>query len=319
MTQAMLDFGATTALLRKEALTVDDIDSAWTLTVIQGAFGGLALLGLSPFASGYFKEPQVERVLWALAACLLLSGFTNIGLVLARKELNFAVEFKYMFGIKLVGILSTIAAAYFLRDYRALLVGVMAGYLSGLVLSYVLHPYRPHYNTRKIAEIWALTKWLMLAGMGGFLLRKSDELIAARIGSTHEFGMYNVSSDLGQLPTGELGPAMLRAFLPVLSAIQNDWQRTNSAVLKTLAAVNTITLPVGFGFAAVALPATAIVLGAQWLDAAPLVAAFALAGTLQFAMSPLGTLLTLRGHTRVQSRIVWAEFNWDCQQDEYLK
>ncbi|MBK9442483.1 MAG: oligosaccharide flippase family protein [Comamonadaceae bacterium] len=145
-------------------------------------------------------------------------------------------------------------------------------------------------------------------GRGRVFLRKSDELIAARIGSTHEFGVYNVGSDLGRLPIGELGPAMLRAFLPVLSTIQNDLQRTNSAVLKTLSAINTITLPVGFGFAAVALPATAIVLGPQWLDAAPLVAAFALAGVVQFAMSPLGTLLTLRGHTRVQSRIVWVEF-----------
>ncbi|MBK9442481.1 MAG: hypothetical protein IPN53_14735 [Comamonadaceae bacterium] len=43
--------------------------------------------------------------LWVLAACLLLSGFTNIGIALASKELNFAVEFKYMVGIKLTGIL----------------------------------------------------------------------------------------------------------------------------------------------------------------------------------------------------------------------
>jgi lipopolysaccharide exporter len=38
------------------------------------------------------------------------------------------------------------------------------------------------------------------------------------------------------------------------------------------------------------------------------VACFALAGALQFAMSPLNTLLVLRGHTRTQSRIVWIEF-----------
>ncbi|MBK9442482.1 MAG: oligosaccharide flippase family protein [Comamonadaceae bacterium] len=64
-------------------------------------------------------------------------------------------------------------AAYFLRDYRALLVGVMAGYLSGCGLSYALHPYRPAWNTHKMAEIWALTKWLMLAGVGGFFCAKA--------------------------------------------------------------------------------------------------------------------------------------------------
>jgi len=169
-------------------------------------------------------------------------------------------------------------------------------------------PLPPRWNTTKIPEIWAITKWLMLAGVGGFFLRKSDELIAARIGTTGEYGLYNVGADLGQLPTGELGPAMLRAFLPVLSSIQDDVARTNQAVLKTLSAVNTITLPVGLGFAAVAVPATVLLLGAKWVEAAPFVALFALTGVVQFAMSPLSTLLVLRGHTRLQNHIVWAEF-----------
>jgi O-antigen/teichoic acid export membrane protein len=306
--QAFLDFGVSLALIRKDVVTKDEIDSAWTLGVIQGWVIGLLLLLASPLASVYFQEPRVLNVLVVVGFCIIVSGSGNIGLVLARRELNFSLEFHQQVVCKFLGVCATIVSALFMADYRALVIGVATGYLSGFITSYLMHPYRPRWNTQKIGEIWEVTKWLTLAGIGGFLLRKSDELIAARIGSTHEFGMYNVGSDLGQLPTGELGPAMLRAFLPVLSAIQNDWQRTNSAVLKTLAAVNTITLPVGFGFAAVALPATAIVLGPNWLDAAPLVAAFAMAGTLQFAMSPLGTLLTLRGHTRVQSRIVWAEF-----------
>jgi lipopolysaccharide exporter len=171
-----------------------------------------------------------------------------------------------------------------------------------------MHPYRPWWDTSKIPDIWAITKWLMLSGVAGFFLRKSDELIAARIGTTGEYGLYNVGADLGQLPTGELGPAMLRAFLPVLSSIQDDIARTNQAVLKTLSAVNTITMPVGLGFAAVALPATELLLGARWIEAVPFVALFALASVAQFAMSPLTTLLVLRGHTRLQNYIVWAEF-----------
>jgi O-antigen/teichoic acid export membrane protein len=306
--QAVLDFGSSTALLRMAHLTREDTDSAWSLTVIEGACCGLLLLALSPLAARYFQEPRLVYVLWVMAACQVVSGLSNVGLVLARKEFQFSIDFNHMVGIKLFSVLFTIAAAYVFHDYRALMTGVIAGNVSGLLLSYWLHPYRPRWNTTKIPEIWALTKWLMLAGVGGFFLRKSDELIAARIGSTREFGLYNVGADLGQLPTGELGPAMLRAFLPVLSSIQTDITRTNQAVLKTLSAVNTITLPVGLGFAAVAAPVTELVLGAKWLEAIPFVACFALAGALQFAMSPLTTLLVLRGHTRLQSHIVWVEF-----------
>jgi len=308
LTQAMLDFGASTALLRKPSLSRDEIDSAWTLCVIQGVLAGGLMALLSPLASWYFADPQLIHVLWVLAACQVLVGFSNVGMTLARKELQFSVEFYYLASHKTLSVLATIISAYFLRDYRALVIGVVTGYSSLLILSYLLHPYRPRWNTSKIPEIWAITKWLMLAGVGSFFLRKSDELVAGRIGSTAEFGLYNVGSDIGQLPTGELGPAMLRAFLPVLSTIQTDIARTNQAVLKTLAAVNTLTLPIGFGFAAVALPATVLLLGDKWLGATPFVACFALAGSLQFAISPLNTLLVLRGHTRLQNHVVWIEF-----------
>ena len=72
--------------------------------------------------------------------------------------------------------------------------------------------------------------------------------------------------------------------------------------------MNTITLPVGFGFAAVAAPATSVILGPAWSGAVPFVAAFAIASTLQVMQSPFSTLLLMRGHTKTQSHAVWLEF-----------
>ncbi|MFZ2388015.1 MAG: lipopolysaccharide biosynthesis protein [Polaromonas sp.] len=306
--QALLDFGATTALLRKGEVMRDEIDSAWTLRMLQSVGVGLLLLIASPLAAAYFKEPRVEYVLWVLAACVALAGAGNIGLTLAQKEFNFVLEFRIQVICKSLGVLVTVAAGYVLRDYRALVLGVATGYISGFILTYWLHPYRPRWNTSKIGDIWGITKWLMLAGVGGFILRKGDEIMAGRIGTAAQFGLYNVGADLGQLPTGEVGPAMLRAFLPVLAAMRGGADEINGAVLKTVAAVNTITLPMGFGFAAVALPATHLILGPTWSGAAQYVAAFAIASTLQIMQSPFSTLLLMRGHTKVQSHAVWLEF-----------
>lgn len=308
LVQATLDFGATTALLRTSAATRSDIDSAWTLGVIEGVIIALVLLGCAPLATAYFEEPRVAWVLYVFAGCVSVAYCGNVGLVLAQRDFNFSLGFRHALCVKLLGVFVTILAGVIFRDYRALVIGIATGYLSGFVLSYLMHPYRPRWDLSGIPKIWALTKWLMLAGVGGFALRKGDELLAARVGSPREFGLYTVGSDLGQLPTGELGPAMLRAFLPVLSAIQNDIARTNAAVIKTVATVNTITLPVGIGFAAIASPATLLILGSSWVEAVGFVAVFALVGCLQILVSPLATLLTLRGHTRLQSRLVWFEF-----------
>nr|WP_145544877.1 oligosaccharide flippase family protein [Variovorax boronicumulans] len=306
--QAFLDLGATTALLRKDEVTRDEIDSVWTLRLLQSVVIGLVLVAVSPLAARYFSDERVLHVLWVFAACTTLAGAGNIGVTLAHKAFDFFLEFRIQVLGKLVGIVVTIVSGYLLRDYRALVLGVASGYMSGLVFSFAMHPYRPRWNTSKIAEIWALTKWLMASGVGGFILRKGDELIAGRVGTSAQFGVYNVGSDLGQMPAGEVGPAILKAFLPILSALQGTAEQINAAVIKTVSAVNTLTLAIGLGFAAIATPATLVVLGSGWVDAVPYVAAFAVISAIQVMLNPLSTLLVLRGHTKVQSHIVWLEF-----------
>lgn len=306
--QTLLDFGPGIALLRKAEVSRDEIDSAWTLGIIQGLGMGVMLLLTLPVALDYFKEPRLTFVLWSLAASVIFISFGNIGQILARKAFIYTLDFKISTVTKVISVITTVIAGVILRDYRALVIGIIAGYTVPVFLSYLWHPYRPRWNTSKIGEIWAITKWLMVARVGQFILRKGDELVAARIGTTHQFGVYNVGSDLGQMPVGEIGPAMLKALLPVLSSLEGNIERTNQAVIKTIAAVNTVIWPIGLGFMAIAAQATHIALGSKWLDAVPFVSLFALASILQTMTSPANTLLILHGHTRSQSQIVWVEF-----------
>lgn len=306
--QAFLDFGPTTALLRKEHVTTDDIDSAWTLRLLQG-FVAATLVGLTPLlAVPYFEEPRLGPILWVFSGCMVLSTLSTLAPALAQKSFDFALAFKLETGAKVTSVLTTLAAGVWLGDYRALIIGIVSGYVAPIVLTRLFHPHRHRFNLSKVAEIWGLTKWLLMANVGGFVLRKGDELAAAKLGTTAQYGNYNVGADLGALPVAEVGPAMLRALLPVLSTIQSDIQRTNDAIVKTMSALGTLIWPIGLGVYATAHDITAIVLGANWQGAAPYVATYGVIAVLQTLASPLRTLLTLREQTRVQSRLVWLEF-----------
>ena len=306
--QAILDFGIATALLRKNEASRDEIDSAWTFRLIEGVIIGVLLTAASPLAIWYFGEPRLGPVLWVLAACIVVCSAANIGPTLAQKEFNFSLDFKIQIIQKIVGVVVTVIAGLLLRDYRALVIGIAASYLVQLYLSYALHPYRPRWDVSRISEIWAVTKWLMFSGVGGYILSKGDELAAGRIGTTAQFGEYNVGADLGLLPVGEVGPAMLRALLPVLASIKEDIARTQSAVVKIVSALNTLIWPIGLGFAALAPQATQLILGDKWAGSAAIISAFAFASVLRTTFHPLNTLLILQGHTKTQMHIVWVEF-----------
>lgn len=305
---SLLDFSAATALVRKDKVSRDEVDSAWTLRAIQGLLMAAAIIVAIPVTDAYFQDPRVSMILYVFAGCVGLAGFSNIGLTLAQKQFNFSLEFKFQLYSKLLSVFVTILAGWWLRDYRALVIGIATGYIGGALLSFWVHPYRPRWNTSQIKAIWKVTRWLMLANIAGFVLRKGDELVAARIGSASEYGLYNVGSDLGQMPTGEVGPAVLRSFLPVLASMTGSSADINSTVLKTVRVVATLTIPLGFGLAAVANPATQLILGSEWTGTAPYVAAFSIVGAIYALGGPVTSLLTLRGHTRGLSVALWLEF-----------
>jgi O-antigen/teichoic acid export membrane protein len=304
-----LNTGAGAALVRLGShATVEQINSAWTLRGLQGCVMALVLATVAPLSAIYFHEPRITPILFLVSVCQAFMGFSNIGMALAYRDLQFAVDFKQTLYTKIISVTITLLASFYFRDYRGLVCGIVGGFVSEWLLSYHLHPYRPRWCTKRIRDIWDISKWLLVTGIGGFFLRKTDQLMAGRVGNTQQYGLYTVGSDIGLLPAGELGPTLTRPLFPILAAMQHDWESAKAATLKTMGSVNSITMPLGFGLAAVSEQATLVLLGEQWKDATPFVAGFAIIGVVQYIVGPLNTLLNVAGHVRIQSRIVWIEF-----------
>lgn len=303
----LVDFGADTAILRQKDLTREDIDSAWTLKVVQGVLIALILLVVSPIAGWYFGDSRVIPIIWVIACSLALIGFSNIGVTLARKDLNFALEFRmYIIG-HIVRVIVTIAFAYILKDYRAMVIGIATGYFFGLVTSYLMHPYRPKFCVTGIKKILDFSKWLWISGLGGYASRKVDEILAGRLGGAEGLGIYSMGSELGQLPTTEIGPPINRALLPTLSNLQGDSERMDAAVVKTIGAVCSLVLPVGVGLAMVANNATVVLLGDKWLDIVPFLSIFAISGAIRTTAGAINPYLLVLGRSNVQAKAVWVE------------
>jgi lipopolysaccharide exporter len=308
MLEVLVDFGAETNVLREQTLTRDIIDSAWSLQIIQGSLLSLLLALVAPFAGTYFHEQRVIGVIWIIACGVLLRSFSNVGMIVARKEFQFGLEFRFKVISKVIGVAVTIIAAFIIKDYRALVWGIMANYMSPLVLSYLMHPYRPSWNVTRLRSMWHFSKWLLFSGIGNYATQKVDELIAGHIGDAHSLGVYSMASELGQLPTAEMGPPIMRAFLPTLSTIKDNTERVRSVVLKTLGAVNTLTFAAACGFALVSEPLTHVLLGDKWAAVAPFLVIFAIVGALKVAVAPFAGYFLLLGHSKLQAYIMWAEF-----------
>ncbi|MFM8333642.1 MAG: lipopolysaccharide biosynthesis protein [Candidatus Methylumidiphilus sp.] len=308
-TEIWLAFGVDLALIQKKNTDQHDYNTAWSFRLVQGILVSLILLLISPIATEYFHEPRVLGLINIMALCTLLSGATNIGIVDFRKELNFERECIYSIISRLVSFFLTIGLACWLRNYWAMVVGIVANQVVSWILSYSMHPYRPRLTFSRFDTIWNFSKWMLLVNIGIYISQKLDEFIVARTNSSANFGIYNVASDLGQIPTNELSFPISRVLVPLLAKLQEEPDRMWGSYLKVMAGVNTFTLPAGIGMALLAPQLVPIILGYKWLEAIPYVQILSMYGSIRFIFGGVYNVLTAQGKTRAFAAMLWLEIS----------
>ena len=305
--ETFLDADASTALLRSPNADPDFVNSAWTARLLQSLLVATVIGIAAPFASIYFEEPRLSAVLWAFCFITVGSGVGSLGPLLARRDLDFFLEVKVALFARIVGFFATVGLALLLRTYWALVFGAVVGMLAGLIASYTVHPFRPRLTLSHFREIFGFSQWMLVSGIGLFFARKLDGFVVGRVGTAGDLGIYNLALELGQMITMELGAPLNRALLPVLANLHEDRSRMQAVMMKTVAAVNTVTLPAGIGLALVAPLAVPALLGPQWTAAIPLLAIFSVIGAIRFMTGPYYTLLMTLGHSRLLAFMSWTE------------
>jgi lipopolysaccharide exporter len=299
--------GVDLALIRAEAASRDYHDSAWTIQVIQAFIVAALLVVAAPLAASYYAEPRVATVIYWLGLKSALDGLQNIGIVAFRKDLDFAREFRFNLYSKLLNLAVVVAAAWYLRSYLALVVGLVSGSFITVALSYAMHPYRPRLSIVHLRELWSFSNWLLVSRVGSFASRKADQfIVGGSVGAT-ALGSYHVATELSTLPTTEIVMPMRRALFPTLARLQNDPVAFRNAVLSSFSALAVLSFAVGFGVMSVATEIVPIVLGPRWQAAIPLVQWLAVYGGFAGLASVLEVPMWVTGRTDISALQSWLE------------
>jgi O-antigen/teichoic acid export membrane protein len=299
--------GVDLALMRDGADSRDHYDTAWTIQLIQGAILALLLVVLAPLAAAYFKEPRVTAIVQFCGLRALIGGFQNIGVVAFRKELDFAKEFRFSLYSKLFNFAFTVAAAWWFRNYWALVFGMLTSAAVTVLASYRMHPYRPRLSLAAVRQIWSFSQWLMISQIGSFMNQKTDAIVVGGLVGTSAMGNYHVSHEISTMPTSELVMPMRRALFPVLAKLQTQAAEFQGAVLNSFSVVATLCLAMSFGLVSVAPEAVLLILGPKWTGAIPLVQWLALYGGFSSLVLVLEVPLWVRGRTRLSALRSWTE------------
>ena len=274
-------FSLEVALIQRAHPTREQYDTAWTLRIVFALIGATATAALAWPAAKFYEDPRLAAVLFVLAANWLVGSFENIGVVDFRRELNFRREYWYMISKRLVAMPVTLVLAITFRTYWALIAGTVAGTLATVLLSYVMHPYRPRPALRAWRELFSFSIWLFLGNLLMFLQARLAHFVIGRSHGADALGIFTVATDFAALASTEITAPVNRAIMPGLSRMAESIEGIRRGMVQITSAVLLITLPAAFGMAAIAEPVVLTLLGDQWPAAVPVLRILVIAGALQ--------------------------------------
>lgn len=290
-------------LVRHSQPKRDDYDTVWTLALIRDLLIALMVIALAVPAAAWFGDPDLEQVLQVLAAATVVKAFRNIGVVDFRRDMQFDREFRFLGLSKLCSFVVTVALAFTLRNYWALLGGIVAGALSRLLLSYMLHPYRPRPSLCLARKVLKFSRWLLLLGITGFVYRRIQGLVIGKSMGSEALGFFSMAEEISEFATSELLIPLRRVLVPAYSRIQQDMPRLRMSFTDTFSLIILLGVPLTAGIALLAEPLVQVLLGDRWLPVVPIMrilAAHAMAAVFLANQAPV---LMALGMTRLLSNL----------------
>ena len=299
VTELLGQFNVDVFLIQKQSADREHYDTAWTLNVLVKSVSAVLLVLLAYPTAAFYSEPRLVPIMAFLAGGVLIQGFQNIGIVNFRKEMQFNKEFRFFLSIRLIAFAVTVPLAFFLRNYWALVAGQLVGRVAGLMLSYILHPYRPKFSLAAGRDLIRFSKWLLMNNIIFFCTQRSAVFIIGRLSGAGLLGIYSLAFELSNLPTTALSAPINRAIFPGYAKKSKSLSELRQGYLSVIGMVAMLTLPAGAGIAVLGDLLVRVILGPNWLEAIPLVKVLAFFGILAAVQTNNGYVFLSMGKPRI--------------------
>lgn len=107
----------------------------------------------------------------------MILAFSNPKLALLRKYFKFGQVFRVSLLTKRIAVAISISLAFWFRDYRALVYGLIAGSIIKIIVEYLVIPYRPRFCLRRRNELLSFSAWLLVRNVASAAFARVEQLI----------------------------------------------------------------------------------------------------------------------------------------------
>ncbi|WP_431278374.1 lipopolysaccharide biosynthesis protein [Leifsonia poae] len=277
------DFGLSSAAIQATTVTRGQRDNLfWVNAGIGAVLCVLVFLGAGLIAAA-FGQPDLVPIAHALSLTFLINGLgTQYRADLVRR-LRFSSVATADITAPAVALLIAIGGALLGWGYWALVAQQLSQALVLLIVLIIAAGWIPRLPRRgESISGFVRFGWNMLASqLVAYIANNVDNvLVGVRFG-TVSLGLYSRAFQLLMTPLNQVRIPLTTVALPIFSRLKDERDRFADWLCRGQLALG-YTIVAGLALVAgAAEPLTAILLGSQWMEAAPILRLFAIAGIFQ--------------------------------------
>ncbi len=301
--QMFSDLGIKASIMQNERGDEPDfLNTAWTLQVVRGVVLWLGACALALPAATLYGEPMLASLLPIAGLSAVIAGCSSSNMATTSRHLILGRLTAMELGTQALGIVFTVALAWYLQSVWALVIGGLLSATTKTMLSHIVLPgirNRLRWDLETARQLVRFGKYIFLSTIAGFLIGQSDRAVLGAYITTADLGIYTIGAMLGTLPL-KLGQAAgskvifpLYRMRPPAESLQNQKKMFR---VRRLVVFGALVLNAALAFGGV--PLVDLLYDERYAKAGPILVLFSLAMVPQVICVGYTSALLSNGDSR---------------------
>ena len=297
--QVFADAGVSNAIIHHRDINQNQLSSLYWLNVAASAVLTLLLVCASSWFAAWYRQPELQLLLWFSGAVLLTSAGSQQLRIVAQKNLHFRSLAKIELLSALIGFCVAVVSAYAGAGVYSLMLGALATALASCCLSWwwLADGWRPrlHMRVGEIRHFLKFGAYMVGNNLANTFNSQVDVLLGGKLLGAQAIGFYSVPKDFSLRIAAVINPIITQVGIPVMAKAQEDDALLKRFYLQTMRMTSSVNFPIYIALCAFAPEVVYLLLGPAWEASVPLLQVFAIWALLRSTGNPVGALLMARG------------------------
>lgn len=303
--QSFIDSGMGQALIREKEITDQDRSTVfWFNLLLSVAFYGL-LYVCAPWIAEFYDRPELVDLTRVMGLAVIFFGVA----IVQRSEMTQQLEFKKQAyaqvpAVFIAGIVS-ITMAYMDFGVWSLVAQYLLVAACSSIALWILQPanIRFHFDKESFTRLFGFGYKLLLSGLLVTIYNHIYKLVIGKFFTASALGFYTQAKKLQEMLSNQVVSVIQKITYPLLSKARDDLDRLKRGYRDVMLITNNIIIPLMIVLFFLAEPIFRLILGEQWVDAAPFLRILCLSGLIYHVHSINLNLLKVLGKSELVLRL----------------